>query len=103
MTTSFAPECETLEDRGVGLVPFPLLADPQYEPNTFEYCQTAHNDMPKLADWIDVFRRSIPTFKKTAERDTSVERSVEKAALFESKCETVHTLRPRFAPTSFTT
>eukprot|EP00892_Ulva_mutabilis_P004953 jgi/Ulvmu1/282/UM001_0286.1 len=57
-------------------VRFPLLAEESYDPNTFDYCQTNKNGMPTVKDWIEVFRSSIPGFKKTAAKDESVDADV---------------------------
>jgi hypothetical protein len=70
------------------LVRFPLLAEEGYEPNTFMYNNQQNNGMPRLADWIQVFRSSVPGFRRMAEKDESVEpegRS-QKAAEFARRC-----------------
>lgn len=54
-------------------VRFPLLAEESYDPNTFDYCQTNKNNMPTAKDWIEVFRSSIPGFKKMAAKDETVD------------------------------
>lgn len=63
-----------------------MLTDPQYEPNTFNYLNTTDEALPKLSDWIDVFRTSVPTFKEAAEKDTQVEGSADKAEAFATRC-----------------
>lgn len=68
-------------------VRFPLLAEEDYDPNTFLYTNTTENGMPKLADWIEVFRSTVQAFQRMAEQDESVdatERSA-KAAAFASR------------------
>lgn len=67
---------------------FPLLAEATYDPNTFDYCQSNNNKMPIAKDWIEVFRSSIPGFRKTAAKDTSVAADVResKAQEFADRC-----------------
>jgi hypothetical protein len=69
-------------------VRFPLLAEQNYDPNTFLYTNTQENGMPKLADWIEVFRSSVPSFQKMAENDKSVDAAerASKAAKFATRC-----------------
>lgn len=66
------------------LVRFPLLAEHDYDPNTFLYTNNAENGMPQLKDWIQVFRSTVPAFQRMAEQDESVDASVRegKAAAF---------------------
>lgn len=70
------------------LVRFPLLAEEDYDPNTFFYANQQNNGMPRLADWIEVFRSSVPSFQRMAEKDESVEPSgrAQKATAFASRC-----------------
>ena len=60
-------------------VVFPLLAEPDtYSPNTFIY--TFKEDLrdaklpqfPSLEDWLAIFYKSIPSFKKIALEDPSI-------------------------------
>jgi hypothetical protein len=61
------------------LVTFPHLASPNnYEPCTFNYYTNASKDSANpvgLAEWIEVFRKSIPTFAAHAAADTSLQES----------------------------
>ena len=79
---------DTPIDTGTELVPFPLLVDKQYDPNTFDYL-SGGADMPSLAQWVDCSRKSAPGFRKTAEKDESVDEATrkEKAAEFEKRCD----------------
>ena len=70
-------------------VPFPLLVDPDYDPNTFDYYNAAGEEgLPTMQQWIEVSRSSIPGFAKTAAQDQHVDNAKEKARQFEQKCAT---------------
>ncbi|CAL5228788.1 g11981 [Coccomyxa viridis] len=65
----------------------PQLLLTSYRPETFVYTAHAARDeqkMPSLADWIEVFRASIPSFQQRAEQDPSFDSSIakEKASAF---------------------
>ena len=66
---------------------FPLLAEEDYDPHTFLYTNEAENGMPRLADWIQVFRSTVPAFQKMAEQDVSVDANERpaKAAAFANR------------------
>lgn len=70
------------------MVRFPLLAEHDYDPNTFLYTNNAENGMPQFRDWIQVFRSTVPAFQRMAEQDESVDASVRegKAAAFAKRC-----------------
>ncbi|XP_031493856.1 damage-control phosphatase At2g17340-like [Nymphaea colorata] len=73
------------------MVPFPLLVEPvelTYRPCTIPY--RFPSDDPRKAtatelEWIEVFRRSIPSFRKRAEEDDSVADASERAKKFEQR------------------
>jgi hypothetical protein len=75
-------------------VPFPLLVDPNYEPNTFDY-YTSDPELPHMKQWIGVTRSSIAGFQKTAANDKSVENAKEKAAKFAEKCDALSSSHSR--------
>ncbi len=41
-------------------------------------CDRDEQKMPSLADWIEVFRASIPSFQQRAEQDPSFDSSIAK-------------------------
>eukprot|EP01023_Acetabularia_acetabulum_P061880 TRINITY_DN7530_c0_g1_i1.p1 TRINITY_DN7530_c0_g1~~TRINITY_DN7530_c0_g1_i1.p1 ORF type:complete len:370 (+),score=55.81 TRINITY_DN7530_c0_g1_i1:38-1147(+) len=59
---------------GEDLVVFPQLKDEQnYVPYTFEFREVQDSQgLPNVEDWIDVFRRSIPSFVKAMKKDPSL-------------------------------
>ncbi|CAN6482248.1 unnamed protein product [Victoria cruziana] len=71
------------------LVPFPLLVEPvAYQPCTIPYRFPSDDPSKATAteiEWIEVFRRSIPSFRKRAEEDDSVADAPEKAKKFEQR------------------
>ncbi|KAK9044113.1 hypothetical protein V6N11_072432 [Hibiscus sabdariffa] len=70
------------------MVPFPLLTTPiesNYRPCTIPYRFPSDNPRkatPTEIAWIDLFRNSIPSFKKRAESDTTVADAPTKAEKF---------------------
>ncbi|KAK8568379.1 hypothetical protein V6N12_006932 [Hibiscus sabdariffa] len=70
------------------MVPFPLLKTPiesNYRPCTIPYRFPSDNPRkatPTEIAWIDLFRNSIPSFKKRAESDTTVADAPTKAEKF---------------------
>ncbi|CAK0782572.1 hypothetical protein CVIRNUC_005784 [Coccomyxa viridis] len=65
----------------------PQLSLGSYRPETFTYTADAtrgRKGRPSLADWIQVFRASVPSFQQRAEKDPSFDTSTakEKAAAF---------------------
>ncbi|WIA22822.1 hypothetical protein OEZ86_009772 [Tetradesmus obliquus] len=67
----------------VALAPFPLLAEPStYKAGTFEYYSNCSRDPQQpveFSHWIEVFRKSLPTFKSHAQRDESIPASEREA------------------------
>eukprot|EP01024_Parvocaulis_polyphysoides_P012770 TRINITY_DN14758_c0_g2_i1.p2 TRINITY_DN14758_c0_g2~~TRINITY_DN14758_c0_g2_i1.p2 ORF type:complete len:261 (-),score=42.69 TRINITY_DN14758_c0_g2_i1:58-840(-) len=59
----------------VSLTAFSQLVDPEnYVPYTFDYIDSNEQEegLPNVHDWIEVFRRSIPSFVKAMKKDTSL-------------------------------
>lgn len=53
-------------------VVFPLLADPAaYRASTFDYVDPAPGG-PSRGDWCNVFRKSLPGFRRMALRDEAM-------------------------------
>ncbi|KAF3785448.1 Uncharacterized protein EJ110_NYTH27435, partial [Nymphaea thermarum] len=73
------------------LVPFPLLTTPvesTYRPCTIPYrfpSDDTRKATPTELEWIELFRKSIPSFRKRAAEDTSVENAAEKAEKFDQR------------------
>ncbi|KAF6265469.1 hypothetical protein COO60DRAFT_1697762 [Scenedesmus sp. NREL 46B-D3] len=60
----------------VELAPFPLLAEPsEYRAGTFDYYSNSSRNPQQPVEfthWIEVFRKSLPTFKAHAQKDESI-------------------------------
>ncbi|GLC49183.1 hypothetical protein PLESTB_000191400 [Pleodorina starrii] len=67
------------------MVALQQLAVDGYIPCTFDYGTEARN-LPTLRDWIEVFRKSIPTFKAHALSDSAVPAELREAAAGQFEC-----------------
>ncbi|CAN6450773.1 unnamed protein product [Victoria cruziana] len=73
------------------LVPFPLLTTPvesTYRPCTIPYrfpSDDTRRATPAELEWIELFRKSIPSFRKRAAEDMSVANAAEKAEKFDQR------------------
>lgn len=55
-----------------GKLPLPQLDVSSYDPQTIHYHEIQEDsDLPNLNDWVELFRKSIPTYKKLAAKDPS--------------------------------
>uniref|UniRef100_A0A7S0R303 Damage-control phosphatase ARMT1-like metal-binding domain-containing protein n=1 Tax=Pyramimonas obovata TaxID=1411642 RepID=A0A7S0R303_9CHLO len=85
--TKIGDKNDMIKDRD-GRYVFPLLRDPaDYEPCTFPLRKNADDPkhFPTLREWLQVFKKSIPSFRNTASGDSSVRDAKGKAAEFEAE------------------